>query len=170
MFFWQSYNSWFKTPGLQDSGTPRLWDSKTPGLWDSRTPGLPNSKTPKLQDSQTPRLPDSHTESQCERLCIWGAPHIFQMKYFAIWVAKFLETWQRAATLLVCSWPVRMVSRRSSQVHLGWTGTDWLVISPTLPPTSMPSTSTSIHISYSGGGEGGVWGKVEIKVGRGQPQ
>ena len=77
----QSYNSWFKTPGLRDS--------QTLGLQDSRTPGLPNSKTPELQDSQTPRLPDSHTESQCERLCIWGAPHIFQMKYFAIWVAKF---------------------------------------------------------------------------------
>ena len=28
----QSYNSWFRTPGLQDSGTPRLWDSKTPRL------------------------------------------------------------------------------------------------------------------------------------------
>ena len=166
----QSYNSWFKTPGLQDSGTPRLWDSKTPGLWDSRTPGLPNSKTPKLQDSQTPRLPDSHTESQCERLCIWGAPHIFQMKYFAIWVAKF-RFWKLDRGQRLCWCAPGLWGWSVEEVHkFILVGRYWLISYLTCTTTSFNAINKHkySHFIFMGGG-GCVWGKVEIKVGRGQP-
>ena len=53
----QSYNSWFGTPGLQDSGAPGLQVSRTPTLL---------------------RLP----HSQIERFCIFGAPHIFSDELF----------------------------------------------------------------------------------------
>ena len=71
--------------GLPDSRTPGLPDSRTPRLPDSRTPGLPDSRTPGLLDSQSPGLPDCQISGLPwnERLCCWGAPHIFQMKYLA---------------------------------------------------------------------------------------
>ena len=48
-----------------------------------------------------------------ERLCFWGAPHIFQIKYSVNMSGKvdLLKTWEGTTTLLMWLWPVRMISR-----------------------------------------------------------
>ncbi len=151
----QSYNSWFKTPGLQDSGTPGLRDSQTLGLQDSRTLGLPNSKTPKHQDSRTPRLPDSHTESQCERLCIWGAPHIFQMKYFAIWVAKF-RFWKLDRGQRLCWCAPGLWGWSVEEVHkFILVGRYWLISYLTCTTTSFNAINKHKYSHFTFGGRGG---------------
>ena len=53
------------------------------------------------------------------RLCFWGAPHIFQIKYSRNMsgTVKLLEIWEMTTTLLMSPWPVRMIS--------GWKLTRW---------------------------------------------
>ena len=48
-----------------------------------------------------------------ERLCFWGAPHIFQIKYSVKMSGNvdLLKTWEGTTTLLMWLWPVRMISR-----------------------------------------------------------